>query len=579
MSGTMHQTDPVISIAILLAAALVGGMIAHRLRQPVILGYLAIGVAVGPHALGVVGDVALIEATATIGVALLMFTMGLEISIAQLRELGKVGMWGGIAQIMVTFALGIAAGSTLFQWPISQSILFGLIISLSSTAVCFKLLMERGELTSVHGRIMIAILIVQDIAVVVMMVIMPVLGGAAQNVPLALALATGKAALFIGIALVSGLWLLPWLMGRVGGVRSRELFLLTILVLCLGAAVGTQIFGLSVVFGAFLIGLVLRGPRFGYQAVAEITPLRDIFATLFFVSLGMLLDPRFVLEQWALVAMTVAIVILIKMLVVFGIIRLFGHTNRIAVMSGAGLFQIGEFSFIIAQGGLVAGIITEQFYSLILSTAILTMLLTPLSLSLVTRFYPHMVPSRLMRGLETKDVSASLLSESSPSTERVIIAGYGRIGQNVAQGLQDVGVPFMVIEIDPERIAELRHSGKPRIYGDASNAHVLSQAGLDKAQALVVTFPDPLAVVNTVRAALQINPKLNIVARVHRTREAELLKSMGVTELISLEYEASLEFLKRTLAVSGWGKADVRRILPIVQEDREIVEFSPDEDA
>ena len=575
----MHQTDPVISLAILLAAALVGGMIAHRLRQPVILGYLAIGVAVGPYALGVVDDVALIEATATIGVALLMFTLGLEISITQLREVGKGGTWGGIAQIMVTFALGVVVGSTLFRWPVPQSILFGLIISLSSTAVCLKLLMERGELTSVHGRLMIAILIVQDIAVVLMMVVTPLLGGAAQNIPLALAVAAGKAALFIGIAIVSGLWLLPWLMGRVGGVRSRELFLLTILVLCLGAAVGTQIFGLSIVFGAFLIGLVLRGTRFGYQAVAEITPLRDIFATLFFVSLGMLLDPKFVLDQWSLVLLTVAIVISIKMLIVFSIIRLFGHTNRIAIMSGAGLFQIGEFGFIVAQGGLVAGIITQHFYSLILSTAIITMLLTPLFLSLVARFYPHMAPARVIKGFYTKEAAASLVSESPPSTERVVIAGYGRIGQNVAQGLQDAGVPFIVIEIDSQRIAELRHSGKPRIYGDASNARVLSQAGLNRAKTLVVTFPDPLAVINTVRVALEINHDLNIVARVHRTREADLLKGMGVTELISPEYEASLEFLKRTLTVSGWKRTDIKQTLPIVQQDRDFVEFSPDEEA
>lgn len=183
------------------------------------------------------------------------------------------------------------------------------------------------------------------------MVIMPVVGGVAQDVPFALAIAAGKAILFIGMALASGLWLLPWLLGRIGGVRSRELFLLTVLVLCLGAAVGTQIFGLSMVFGAFLIGLVLRGPRFGYQATAEITPLRDIFATLFFVSLGMLLDPKFVIEYWTFVAMTAASIIFIKMLVVFCVVRLFGHSNRIALMSGAGLFQIGEFGFIVAQGG------------------------------------------------------------------------------------------------------------------------------------------------------------------------------------------------------------------------------------
>jgi CPA2 family monovalent cation:H+ antiporter-2 len=574
----MHQTEPLVGLAILLAAALVGGMIAHRLRQPVILGYLVIGVAVGPHALGMVSDLALIETTATIGIALLMFTLGLEVSIAQFREIGKVGMWGGIAQIMVTFALGLAAGIALLRWSFSQSILFGLIISLSSTAVCLKLLMERGELNSVHGRIMITILILQDVAVVLMMVIMPVLGGTAQSLPLTLGMALGKAILFVGIALVSGLWVLPWLMGRIGGVRSRELFLLTVLVLCLGAAVGTQILGLSMVFGAFLIGLVLRGPRFGYQATAEITPLRDIFATLFFVSLGMLLDPRFLLDQWALVATTVAIVILIKVLVVFGVVRLFGHSNRISALSSAGLFQIGEFGFIIAQGGLVAGTISQEFYSLILSAAILTMLLTPLSLGLVSRLYRHVVPARAMRELGTMEVSTPPAHELSQTWGRVVIAGYGRIGQNVAQGLQDAGVPCMVIEIDPERIAELRRTGKPRIYGDASNAHVLSKAGLDKARTLVVTFPDPLAVVNTVKCALEINPRLSIVARVHRTREAELLKNMGVTELISPEYEASLEFLQRTLAVSGWGKTEIQRTIAEVEQDREVAEFSSDED-
>ncbi|HUV44238.1 MAG TPA: cation:proton antiporter [Dehalococcoidales bacterium] len=575
----MHQTEPVISIAILLAMALVGGMIAHRLRQPVILGYLVIGVAVGPHALGIVGDVELIEATATIGVALLLFTLGLEISVTQLREVGKVGIWGGVAQILATAVLGVIVGVAVFKWPVPQAVMFGLIISLSSTAVCFKLLMERGELTSVHGRIMVAMLILQDLAVVLMMVAMPVLGGTVQSVPLVLGMAIGKAALIIGIALVSGLWLLPWLMGRIGGVRSRELFLLTTLTLCLGAAVGTQIFGLSMVFGAFLIGMVLRGTAFGHQAVAEITPLRDVFATLFFVSLGMLLDPKFVLDQWVAVLTTVAVVVLIKTLVIFGVVRLFGHANRIAVMSGAGLFQIGEFGFIIAQGGLIAGIVTEHFYSLIMSTAIITMLLTPLSLSLIARLYQRL---RLSRGIMTPtagDVSALTASYSPPAAERVVVAGYGRIGRNVAQGLQDAGVPFIVIEIDPERIAELRQSGKPRIYGDASNPHVLSQAGLSKARTLVVSFPDPLASVNTVRSALEINPALKIVARAHRTREAEMLKSMGVEELISPEYEASLKFLERTLAASGWRKADIKRTLPSVQQDEGFVEFSPHAEA
>ena len=573
----MDQLDPVISIAILLGAALVGGMIAHRLRQPVILGYLVVGVAVGPYALGLVGDVVLIEAAATMGVALLMFTLGLEISISQLRQVGKVGLWGGIAQILITFGLGLVVGSALFNWSISEAVLFGLVISLSSTMVCLKILMERGELDSVHGRIMLAILILQDVSVVLMVIIVPLLGGAVDNVLLTLAIAIGKAILFVGIAIVLGLWVLPWLMGRVGGVRSRELFLLTVMVLSLGAALGTYILGLSVVFGAFVIGLVLRQSRFAHQALAEITPLRDIFATLFFVSLGMLLSPRFVLENWGLIAMTVAIIIFIKFLVVSGIVRLFGYSGGISLLVGAGLFQIGEFSFILAQSGVNTGIISGQIYSLILASAIVTMILTPLSMSLASWLYPKL--ARAPGGVLVAEGTPALSPSGSPEAANpVVIAGYGRVGQNIAQGLRDAGILYTVVEIDPEVIFELRCGGAACIYGDASNAHVLSQMDLTTAKVLVVTFPDPLAVVTTVKAALRLNPRLKIVARVHRAKEAELLKSLGVVELISPEYEASLEFLKRILSVSGWKKADIKRTLSIVQEDQEITEFSPDEE-
>ncbi len=570
----MPQAEPVVSIVILLGAALVGGMVAHRLRQPVILGYLLVGVAVGPHAFGLVSDLTMVEAAATIGVALLMFTLGLEVSISQLKQVGKVGLWGGIAQIVVTFALGVAVGSTLFGWSLSQAALFGLVISLSSTMVCLKILMDRGELDSVHGRIMIAILILQDISVVLMMVVVPLLVGTSENFFLALTIATGKAILFVGIAIVLGLWVLPWLMGRVGGVRSRELFLLTVLVLCLGAALGTYIFGLSVVFGAFVIGLVLRETRFAHQALAEITPLRDIFAALFFVSLGMLLDPRILVEYWWMVATMVVFIIFAKFLVVFGIVRFFGYSGGVALLAGAGLFQIGEFSFILAAVGVSTGIITNQSYSLIIDSAIITMLLTPLSMSLVSRLYTRLAPAPGVRELETPLPA----SELAKVANLVVIAGYGRVGQNVAQGLRDAGVPHTVIEIDPERIFEMRCGGTACIYGDASNVHVLSRVDLAKAKALVVTFPDPLAVVSTVKAALKTNPKLKIVARVHRKREAELLKSLGVVELISPEYEASLEFLRRVLSLSGWRKADIKRTLPIVQQDQEFVEFSPDEE-
>jgi len=572
----MYQSDLAINFTILLGAALVGGMIAHRLRQPVILGYLIVGVVVGPYALGLVDDVVLVEAAATAGVALLMLTLGLEVSFAQLRQVGKVGLWGGIAQILITFALGILVGSTLFGWSFSQATLFGLVISLSSTMVCFKILMDRGELDSMHGRIMIAMLILQDISVILMIIVMPILGGAGQNLPLALAIAVGEAILFVGIAIALGMWVLPWLMGRIGGVRSRELFLLTVLVLGLGAALATQILGLSAVFGAFLIGLVLRETKFAHQALAEITPLRDIFAALFFVSLGMLLDPQFLADHWELVVMTAAIIILMKFTVVFGLVRFFGYSGGVALLVGAGLFQIGEFSFILAQGGVNTGIISAQIYSLIIASAIVTMLLTPLSMSLVSRLYSKLALVPKGRQLETKVAPPVPELEQTQEVKPVVLAGYGRVGQNIAGGLRDAGVPYTVIEIDPERISDLRCGGIACIYGDASNAHVLSRLDLTEAKVLVVTFPDPLAVVTTVKNALRINPKLKIVARIHRTREAELLKSLGVTELISPEYEASLEFLKRILSVSGWKKTAIKQTLATVQQDQEIAEFSSD---
>ncbi len=572
----MQHLDPVATVAILLTVALVGGMIAHRLRQPIILGYLLVGIAVGPHALGLVNDLEIVEAAAAIGVALLMFTLGLEISISQLREVGRVGIWGGIAQIAATFTLGLIVGLTLFQWPVQQAVLFGLIISLSSTAVCLKILMERGELSSVHGRIMISILIAQDIAVVLMMVVMPLMAGDMENVPLELAIAAGKAVIFVGLAIVLGRWILPWLLGRVGGVRARELFLLTVLVLSLGAAAGTQMLGLSMVFGAFLVGLVLRETRFVHQALAEITPLRDIFAALFFISLGMLLSPEFLADNWVSVLPIVGTIILLKFFVVFSIVRAFGHGARIALLTGAGLFQIGEFSFILALEGMNAGIVTEHFYSLILASAIISMLLTPLSISLFSRSYPVLLRA-FGRGLSTEEALRTRSPAESEPVNRVVIAGYGRVGQNIAQGLRDAEIPYLIIDLDPGRISEARGSNRPRMYGDATNSLVLAQAGLDAARALVITYPDPMAVVTTVKHALSINPNLKILARVHRRKEAEELRKLGVTELVSPEYEASFRFIKRLLNVMNLDSPDRKRILALVRKDKEIVEFNPDQ--
>lgn len=565
------QSNIAINFTILLAAALVGGMIAHRLRQPVILGYLIVGAVLGPYGLGLIRDSSVVEAAAAIGVALLMFTLGLEVSVGQLRRVGRVGLWGGLAQILVTAALGLLAGELVFGWSFREAAIFGLVISLSSTMVCLKVLMERGELDTVHGRIMIAMLILQDISVVAMIVVTPVLGQSEQGLPLVLGIAAGKVLLFIGLAVAAGLWVLPWLMGRVGGIRSRELFLLIVLVLCMGAALGTQILGLSAVFGAFLVGLVLRETRFAHQALAEVTPLRDIFAALFFMSLGMLLDLRFIMEHWLTVITAVSLIIAIKVATVFGIVRSFGYNGRIAVLTGAGLFQIGEFGFILAQGGVGAGIVSAETFSLIVGSAVITMLLTPLSASLVSRLQGE---GAILVGREEEEEVLRAAGEPVEAVARVVIAGFGRVGRSLAQGLRDTGIPYSVIEIDPEIVFTLQCAGTACIYGDASNIHVLSRVALTKAGVLVVTYPDPAAVVTTVRSALFINPKLRIVARVHRSREADLLKKLGVVELVNPEFEASVEFLRRVLSAEGWTEADIERITSWVKQDRKMEKAS-----
>ena len=570
-----QQTIMFVNFTVLLLAALVGGMIAHRFKQPVILGYLVIGIAVGPYALRLVNDPVIVETSATIGVALLMLTLGMEVSFVQLKQVGKVGFLGGIIQIIATVGIGTAVGFYLLKWTFAEAVLFGIIISLSSTTVCMKILMDRGELDSIHGRIMMAMLILQDIAAVVMIVLVPTLGNTDSNLWLTLGKTFGGALLFIAIAVVSGLWILPWLMGKVGGIRSRELFLLSILVLCLAAGLGTQTFGLSTVFGAFLVGLVLRETSFANQALAEVTPLRDIFAALFFVSLGMLLDPQYVIAHWTTVLFVVAIIFFVKFVVVAGIVRIFGYSLNIATIAGFGLFQIGEFSFIIAQSGVNNSIISQDLYTLIIGSSIITMLLTPFAMSLAGKLYTRIASVPPLPGIGT--ITSGVGATRVPASGDVIVAGLGRVGQNIAHALKDANISFSSIEADPEVILRVDCKGNACIYGDASNTYVLSKLDVKGAELMVITFPDPVAVLSTAKIALSINPKLKIVARAHRERDVVELKKIGVVNLISPEYEASLEFIRKILLLTGKGKTDIKKTMNRVLKDEEVEAFEPEE--
>ncbi len=549
-----------LDLIIVLAAAIAGGMLARLLRLPIILGYLAAGIVVGPYVLKWVHDTETIHTLAEIGVILLLFTLGLEFSLSELKRIGKVAILGGIAQILLTAAVGLALGK-LLGWAMLEAIFFGFLIALSSTMIVLKTLMERGELNSGHGRVMIGILLVQDLSLVPLMIILPAMGGGGWELWLSLGIAMLKAVLFIGVMLVLGIWGLPWLLRRVAGGRSRELFLLTVVTLCLVAALGAYFFGLSAAVGAFIAGLLISQSAFARQALADIVPLRDTFGALFFVSLGMLAAPGFVVEHPTTVVVVVIAIMVIKFIICFLIPWLFSYSFKTALFTGMGLLQIGEFSFVLAGMGLETGIISPYLYSLTLTSAIITMLLTPFALSFASFLYRGLSQRMRLERLVTSRLDPDWQSEQWQLSGHAVICGYGRVGRNLARVLERRNLSYLAIDLNPQIISQLHARGIPCIYGDASNPEILAHAQLKKARVLICTFPDFMAVELTTRNALRINPKLDIVARVHRDVDAELLKGIGVSELVRPEFEVSLEITRHTLHRFGLTTLEIQHIL------------------
>jgi CPA2 family monovalent cation:H+ antiporter-2 len=556
-----------LDLIIVLAVAIAGGILARQLRLPIILGFLVGGIAVGPYGFGLVRDLDTIHTLATIGVILLLFTLGLEFSLSELRRIGKIAVLGGIAQILLTAAVGLALGK-LLGWEMLEATFFGFLIALSSTMIVLKTLMERGELDSGHGRVMIGILLVQDLSLVPLMIILPAMGGTGGELWLALGIALIKAVLFIAVMLVLGMWGLPWLLRRVAGGGSRELFLLTVVALCLAAAFGAYFFGLSAAVGAFIAGLLISQSAFARQALADIVPLRDTFGALFFVSLGMLADPRFVMDNIAIIAVVVSVIIVAKFIICAGIPWFFGYSPKTALFVGMGLIQIGEFSFVLAGAGTQSGIISDYLYSLTLTSAIITMLLTPFALSFASFLYRHLSQRETFGRLAAKRLDPGWQRRRWELSGHAVICGHGRIGSILAGVLERRNLSYLAIDLDPQVISALRAREIPCIYGDAGNPEILAHAQLDKARVLICTFPDFIAVELTSRNALRINPRLDIVARVHRDVDTELLKGIGVSEIVRPEFEAGLEITRHTLHRFGIPGPEIQLILTGLREGK-----------
>ncbi|MCE7939331.1 MAG: portal protein [Chloroflexi bacterium CFX6] len=536
-----HKMGIAADIAVIVVAGLAGGLVAQRLRQPLILGYILAGVLVGPYTGGItVTGVHDIELLAEIGVALLLFALGLEFSLRELQPVRRIALVGTPIQVALTIAYGFAVARVL-GWDPVAAVWFGALIALSSTMVVLKTLGHLGLMGTLAGHVMIGMLIAQDLVFVPLMILLPEVADLGQGAGTLVA-AVLRAVAFLAAMIVGGTRILPALMARIARWNSRELFLIATVAIGLGVAYATYLSGLSFAFGAFVAGMVLGESPYSHQALGDIIPLRDLFGLLFFASVGMLLDPGFVAANLATVAVLVAVVAAGKAVIIAVLGRLFGYRGAVPLMLGLGLFQVGELSFVLARVGLHEGAVGPDAYALVLATAVITMAVTPLALraagplhAWVRRHHPAEPPAVI-------NVDRAALSG------HVIIAGGGRVGQQIARALQSVGAPFVIVELDHRRLEACTAIGLPTVYGDVQAEPVIEAAGIQRARLLVSTVPVPQVAARLVVDARRHNPGLRVIARATSIAEMHDLEDLGADHVVQPELEGGVAMAREALA-------------------------------
>jgi CPA2 family monovalent cation:H+ antiporter-2 len=542
----MESPGLLVDFAVALLAALVAGVACIRLRQPVLVGYLLAGIAIGPHGLGWIHDKAIIQQLSDFGVILLMFALGVEFSLAQFRPLRSLVLVGGGAFILACVGLA-AVVFKLAGVPWSQGVLFGCMAALSSTIIVMRVLIDKHAVDSVHGKTMLGWLILQDLAVVPMLVSLPYLEPGMAIHGLGLAIALAKVLAFLAVMYLAGARIFPKLLDRLARMRQKELFFLGVIALCLGTAALSAWCGLSLALGAFLAGLAIGQSDEHHQVLAEVLPIRDLFVTLFFVSIGMLLDPAFMARHaLALVALVLAIVVG-KTVLGTGIALAMRLSPRASLLIGLGLAQIGEFSFVLAKEGRSLGLIGASQFSLALAAALATMLLTPVLMraagplsAFAARFY------RGRRALLEAD------TEEGAMRDHVIIVGYGRVGQQLGKILHAQQVPFLVVDLDRTLLRNLKARGYHTLFGDGAMREVLDHAGLAGARLLVVALPDPSAARLVVGQACKARPGLEVIAIAQRRVDARAFEALGAAEVVQADFEAGVALMRAALVRLGW---------------------------
>jgi CPA2 family monovalent cation:H+ antiporter-2 len=547
-----HELTLVTTIASALGLALVMGFIAVRLKLPPLVGYLVAGILIGPHTRGFVADVALAGQLAEIGVMLLMFGVGLHFSLEDLAAVRRIAVPGAVVRIVVVTALGTAIAS-LWGWSLGGGLVFGLALSVASTVVLLRALEANGAVESLDGRIAIGWLIVEDLIMVLVLVILPplsgVLGGhppaGGRGLAMTLLITFVKVGAFIVLMLVVGKRLFPRILWVVAKTGSRELFTLCVIAAAVGVAYGAAaLFGVSFALGAFFAGMMMRESSLSRRAAEESLPLQDAFAVLFFVSVGMLFDPAVIVRQPLQVLVVAALIILGKTIVAVGIVLAFRYPLHTALTVGAGLAQIGEFSFILAGIGVTHGLLPAAGQSLILAGAIVSIALNPLlfaAIEPVKRWIGG--GDDVARKLERRaDPLATLpmIVDQNVLTGHVVLVGYGRVGRRIAEALAERQIPFVVAEQNRELVEQLRARSIPAVSGDASEPAVLIQAHVQRANMLVIATPDTFGVRKMAEVARMLRPSIEIVVRTHSDEEAELLRSENIGRIFMGEHELAL---------------------------------------
>ncbi len=527
-------------LAIIIVAAFIGGSAARLLRQPLIIGFILAGVIVGPYTgLIEVSEVHNIELLAEVGVALLLFALGLEFSLKELNPVRNIALFGTPIQIVLTTLYGAAIGRLLdLDW--NSSIWLGALVSISSTMVILRTLMSQGRMGTLSSRVMIGMLIVQDLAVIPMMIMLPQLANLEAGISM-IGIAALKGFIFLGVMLFVGTKILPLLLSRIAKWNTRELFLIAITAIGLGVGYASYLVGLSFAFGAFIAGIVLSESDYGHQALSDIVPLRDIFGLLFFVSVGMLLDPSFFVSNIQTILILVILVMIGKALIFGGVSILFGYKNVIPFALGLGLFQVGEFSFVLARLGLSTGSIDTELYSLILNTAVISMVLTPLISGLTAPVYSFCKGKYKGEQMQTINLPRTGLHN------HIVIAGYGRVGKHISRILKLLKLDFVIVEFNYNRVLDAKKADMPVIFGNVREEIVLDAAKIDKARLLIITIPSILITQSVVSSVKNVNPGLHIVARAEEIMNIKTLHDMGVYEVVQPHFEAGLEMTRQAL--------------------------------